>query len=647
MRSGEPIIMSYSNDRDRHCGSSYHHHNRSSRLYERYDVNLPAGRGSIRSSSNRRPPPMQVTEVHHRHRLNQRLLLYLAILLISVVMWITFQPDDAAATTTSNKIVKVGSSYVNMNLLNQVEQQPATTNDNGQPSMSTSTKEKQKLTRAQQVEQQQIIDDIKIDKKRQKKRWNPCLNSKYELERHDYESQHGDVCRVKGGVMGLYECPDGCHETAGTTPYCANDSGGGSNKTNGHKGGPCRVRNPDAPPEYRCDDGGVCIMAVGTPKSHFKGEGVYYDDSCDGQCGDGRAGELNTWIVNGRRCNSDWDCSLAGICTPQGLCQCDPWAEGVDCSYLKFQPVDKARLGYLDEQNSSWGGSIVQSVTTGLYHMFVSEILCKVDPSVRKRCGLNAWQTHSQIIEATSSEIDGPYKRLKGLLLPPEHHNPSVHKSLTTGHWHLFSISGSTGPTERMISTDEGKTWGNPITISPEQNPGPLLMPDGSTRLFFRGDGMDIPSPTCSDEGLSMQVCPSENAPCNPSTGIPIISHTGEDPSVFVDHRGNYHMLFNALPYKCVPKFEQGGHAWSKDGFEWSTPRVGAFDTTIQFTDGSSMKCERRERPQIVLGDDGMALAMISAVTGCPRALGGEESSSSSPYRGGDDAFTLIQKMGI
>jgi hypothetical protein len=185
------------------------------------------------------------------------------------------------------------------------------------------------------------------------------------------------------------------------------------------------------------------------------------------------------------------------------------------------------------------------------------------------------------------------------------------------------------------------------MTISPEQNPGPVLMPDGSTRLFFRADGMDIPSPTCSDEGIGVQICPSETEPCNPSSDTPILAHTGEDPSVFVDHRGNYHMLFNALPYKCVPKFQQGGHAWSKDGIEWSAPRVGAFDTTIHFSDGSSMKCERRERPQMVLGKDGMPLALISAVTGCPKALGGEENSwTSNPYKGGDDAFTLIQKMG-
>ena len=31
-------------------------------------------------------------------------------------------------------------------------------------------------------------------------------------------------------------------------------------------------------------------------------------------------------------------------------------------------------------------------------------------------------------------------------------------------------------------------------------------------------------------------------------------THTSEDPSVFIDHRGNYHMLINALPGGCQPK---------------------------------------------------------------------------------------------
>ena len=479
-----------------------------------------------------------------------------------------------------------------------------------------------------------------------KKRWNPCLNTKYELERHDHEQRHGDLCRAKGGMMAIYECPEGCHETAGNPPYCANDESKGS-ATIGDKGGPCRVRDPDAPPEYRCDLGSVCVLAVGTPKEQFKVEGKYYDDTCDNECGNGRLGELTPWVVEGGICASDYDCSLSGVCTAEGKCQCDHWAEGADCSYLRFHPVDKSKLGYLHEYHSSWGGSIVTKSTTGQYHMYLSEILCKTENG--KRCGLNNWETHSRIAQAVSSDIEGPYQRLDNVVLHPEHHNPSVHVSPVTGHWHLFTISGPTGPIERMISTDEGQTWGNPITISPRQNPGPFIKEDGTTSLFYRADGLDVPYPTCSDEGIAVQQCPSDNGPCNEPNDELLFGHTGEDPSVFRDHRGYYHMLFNALPYKCVPKFQQGGHAWSLDGIKWSTPRIGAFNTTIQFTDGSGMTCERRERPQMVLDKDKKPIALVTGMTGCPRALGEDESSYNGFgrfYRGADDCFTLIQKMG-
>ncbi|KAL7539341.1 hypothetical protein ACHAXR_009225 [Thalassiosira sp. AJA248-18] len=482
------------------------------------------------------------------------------------------------------------------------------------------------------------------DPRSKKKRWNPCKNSaKYELERHDYEPRHGDLCRARGGLMGLYECPEGCHETAGNAPYCANDEGDQkSTATFGDKGRACRVRNPDAPLEYRCDAGSVCIMAVGTPKEQFKGDGEYHDDTCDNRCVDAR----NTSLIGsvGGKCTSDMDCSLAGVCLPNGKCECDPWTEGPDCSYLKFAPVDKSRLGYVNEHHSSWGGSIVQG-SDGRYHMFTSEIICKEDPDVRKRCGLNNWETHSRIARVTSTDIGGPYERMD-VVLPPEHHNPSVHVSPKTNDWHLFSISGPTGPIVRMISSDEGQTWGIPMAISPRQNPGPLMKDDGSTYLFYRADGMDLPSPTCSNEGISFQICPSDTESCNTPNDTPIFGHTGEDPSVFADHRGNYHMLFNALPYKCVPKFQQGGHAWSTDGINWSTPRVGAFDTRIQFTDGSSIQCERRERPQMVLDQNGKPVVMVSGVTGCPKALGDANLSSDGRfYRGADDCFTLVQMM--
>jgi hypothetical protein len=122
----------------------------------------------------------------------------------------------------------------------------------------------------------------------------------------------------------------------------------------------------------------------------------------------------------------------------------------------------------------------------------------------------------------------------------------------------------------------------------------------------------------------------------------PIFSHTSEGTSVFVDKRGNYHMLINAFPGGCMPKLQQGGHAWSRDGINWSEPRVGAYNTTVHFTDGSSMTCQRRERPQVYQDPVSREpLVMFTGATGCPAKAGG--GAPGAPYTGGADSFTLAQ----
>lgn len=40
--------------------------------------------------------------------------------------------------------------------------------------------------------------------------------------------------------------------------------------------------------------------------------------------------------------------------------------------------------------------------------------------------------------------------------------------------------------------------------------------------------------------------------------------------------------------------------SWSRDGVSWSDPRIGGYNSTISFLNGTSMNC-RRERPQILL----------------------------------------------
>ena len=69
--------------------------------------------------------------------------------------------------------------------------------------------------------------------------WMPCESSDRILERHDFENRHGDICRMKNNS---YKCPVDCRDTGGNAPFCANKDGG-----------PCRVKDPSEPKEFRCD----------------------------------------------------------------------------------------------------------------------------------------------------------------------------------------------------------------------------------------------------------------------------------------------------------------------------------------------------------------------------------------------------------
>ena len=95
---------------------------------------------------------------------------------------------------------------------------------------------------------------------------------------------------------------------------------------------------PAPPTGWGCDphggERGVCVNKLG----HFK------DGTCDGTCGANASTPVHT-------CTSDWDCSLAGTCdATSGRCACDAWASGSDCSYLRFQPLDKKAMGYVDKK---------------------------------------------------------------------------------------------------------------------------------------------------------------------------------------------------------------------------------------------------------------------------------------------------------
>ena len=78
------------------------------------------------------------------------------------------------------------------------------------------------------------------------------------------------------------------------------------------------------------------------------------------------------------------------------------------------------------------------------------------------------------------------------------------------------------------------------------------------------------------------------------TSDAPVFPDEQEDPGIFRDARGSFHMLTHDFAQPT------GGHAFSADGLNW-TFAGQAYGTTMQYADGSSVEFARRERPQVLV----------------------------------------------
>ena len=154
-------------------------------------------------------------------------------------------------------------------------------------------------------------------------------------------------------------------------------------------------------------------------------------------------------------------------------------------------------------------------------------------------------------------------------------------------------------------STGSWATWGM------AGNPFPLPMPDGSMNLFFTAG-------PCCEGGCrttnSIAMATSKNGWRGPfemnAAPRPVAYPENEDPSVFRDPRGNYHLLTNVNTghRRCAQGVECGGHAWSRDGIHFTNMTVGAFGPYITFSNGSAWANAYAERPLVTQDDNGVPL---------------------------------------
>lgn len=190
----------------------------------------------------------------------------------------------------------------------------------------------------------------------------------------------------------------------------------------------------------------------------------------------------------------------------------------------------------------------------------------------------------------------------------------------TTVNFTVHSSSSPHGPWTATTMSVPG--WNNSWTLQNpgNWNPAPVVLPDGSVRVMAHTDWAPW-------SGEVILEAPHWQGPYR-VVGGDLIDHCfycEEDPFMWVDKRGNWHVLYHRMfdpagtldpnwgqedgswrrPRSPVPTPGwAGGHAFSRDGLSWS-PWTRCYNTSVLLENGQTVETRRRERPKLLFNADG------------------------------------------
>jgi hypothetical protein len=334
-------------------------------------------------------------------------------------------------------------------------------------------------------------------------------------------------------------------------------------------------------------------------------------------------------------CRTDANCSLNGVCS-SGVCKCDaPW-RGATCAQLEFLPAHTLGAYGRTPNVSSWGASLLGpaqlSLSSGAakpggaaYHLFAAQM---------QTGGLIGWGSQSQCVHAVASSAAGPFT-LDAVLVGTECHGPVALPDRARNRLLLFHQGAGAPPgnTSAQSSFMHSAPLDAPFTSGAW-----LAAPSSRSPSFSCG----MPTAAFHPNGTLFMVCGNGNilvsAPSSdalseewrkissPSWASGPGSHGWEDPTLWFDRRGNWHVIFHVFsltPYAAHHEL-YSGHAFSQDGilWRWSTePQFGApFNGTQTFVAAPTTTYATRERPQMVFASEKRTtpVGMTSSVSSQP-----------------------------
>ena len=179
-------------------------------------------------------------------------------------------------------------------------------------------------------------------------------------------------------------------------------------------------------------------------------------------------------------------------------------------------------------------------------------------------------------------------------------------------------------------------------------NPAPLAETDGTVKLIYRGGSKGYKA-----EFIGVAGAPKWQGPytTNANPAVPAMATNAEDPFVYRDCRGGYHMLAHAIGKGVHGNV--GMHAFSHDGISWhqGSPSI-AYTDVVAWSNGTNSTLAQRERPVLIFnttrngggGCDWVPIALINGARiksngTAPGEDGGEGTLGGFPNA---PTFTLI-----
>ena len=229
-------------------------------------------------------------------------------------------------------------------------------------------------------------------------------------------------------------------------------------------------------------------------------------------------------------CTTNVDCSLNGLCAPStGMCTCDsPWS-GQSCETLIYATTPASAKNIWVGANTndtlnSWNGPIVHNSADNTYHAYVP---------IYEHASL--WGT-LYTAHGVSTSPTGPYDWVSMPNLPVHDINPGAVTYPNT--------SSSTGQTVAVLLGGKvmiAESPAGPFTVSPYTYPGGA---GSNPAPIFKGGALYM-----TNQGTdTVWTTPSFDQPWVTFSTIkhPSFPYTVEDPVMWVDPRGNWHVINHA-----------------------------------------------------------------------------------------------------